>query len=233
MTRRIYRGCRRFGLTNNGVPRAEKSRGSRHERFIPRSNGTADGWFVIERMIPNGLAAASTVGAITRSMRKARRRLGFNVARKPLAWQNEGAISQTTFGHSSYQDASMDRWHSVVDYWRLFLQIWTMFACIATALSVPIVLFSLKRVSWNIVDLFALILPFTIWLALFISYSEGRKSLSNLGEPGIIALAVPGAVLIRVAVGKRFSRTVCSSGVIALLSLFAACVFWCTPALRE
>jgi len=66
-----------------------------------------------------------------------------------------------------------------------------------------------------------------------VDYGGGRKSFSNLIEPWIIALAVPVAVLIRVGVGRRFSRMVCSWSFVVLLSLVAAFVFWCTPALRE
>lgn len=126
----------------------------------------------------------------------------------------------------------MDQWHSVVHYWRLFFQIWAGFVCIATCLSAPIVLSSWKRVNWNIVDVLALFLPFATWLWLFTGNSEG-KSLANLGEPAIIAFAVPVTVLIRVAVGKRFSRTVCSLSFVVSLSLFAACVYWFTPAWPE
>jgi hypothetical protein len=94
-------------------------------------------------------------------------------------------------------------------------------------------LLSWKRVSWNIVDALALFLSFATWLFLMTAYGHGRKSLSNLAEPFFIAFAVPVALLIRVKIGKRFPRMVCSWSFVALLSAVAACVFWRTPALRE
>ena len=57
--------------------------------------------------------------------------------------------------------------------------------------------------------------------------------MANFAEPWLIALAVPVAALIRVAVGKRFSSTVCSSTFVLLLSLVAWCAYWCIPAWRE
>jgi hypothetical protein len=127
----------------------------------------------------------------------------------------------------------MGEWHFVLQYWRVLLCIWAGFVCIAVVLSAPIVLLSGNRVRWYIVDILALFVPFAVWLSLMVDYGAGRKSLANLIEPWIIALSLPAAVLIRVAVGKRFSRMDCSGSFLVVLSLVAACIFWCTPALRE
>ena len=118
-------------------------------------------------------------------------------------------------------------------YWPIFLFVWVIFAVIATVTSAPIVLLFWKRVRWTAVDLLALIVPFIVWLLMMAAYAEGRKSLTNLAEPWLIALAVPVAILMRVVAGKRFSSSVGAWASVLLLSLVAGCVFWCTPAWRE
>jgi hypothetical protein len=120
-----------------------------------------------------------------------------------------------------------------MNHWWLFLYVWAVFVLIASGLSAPIVVFFWKRVNLTAVDLLALIAPFATWLSLMARYSEGRKSLANLAEPWIIALAVPVTFLIRVAIGRRFSGEVCSWLSVVLLSLVAVAVFWCTPAWPE
>ncbi len=109
--------------------------------------------------------------------------------------------------------------------WPPYLFVWVVYAVIARGTSAPIVLLSWNRVRWTALDLLVLVVPFLVWRSLM-DHNGGRgKSMANFAEPWLIAFAVPVAALIRVAVGKRFSSTVCSSMFVLLLSLVACCTF--------
>jgi hypothetical protein len=116
--------------------------------------------------------------------------------------------------------------------WLGMLQIWAVHSAIGALLSVPVVLMGRRRVHWGLSDLLAFLVPFAVWLALMNASSVG-KSLSNLGEPIYFGLAIPVAALVRVIVGAHFEERACSIGLVSLLSLGAAGVYWWTPSLPE
>jgi hypothetical protein len=116
--------------------------------------------------------------------------------------------------------------------WLGTLQIWAVHSAIGAVLSAPIVLLGRRRVHWGLLDLLAFLLPFAAWLALMYTSRVG-KSLANLGEPIFFGLAIPFAALVRVIVGAHIEERACSIGLVGLLSLVAAGVYWWTPSLPE
>jgi len=78
--------------------------------------------------------------------------------------------------------------------------------------------------------LLAVILPFAVWAILFASpLSVGRKSLENLVEAGFLAIGVPMAALVRVAISSWLSEPVCAGVIIALLCVVAVAIFFAVP----
>ena len=111
--------------------------------------------------------------------------------------------------------------------------IWVMHAVVAAVLSTPIVFLGRKRVHWGPLDFMAFVLPFGVWLVLSEFSEPTGKSLANLIEPVYFSLAIPLAALFRVIVGARVREWACSTSLVALVCLTAACVFWLTPPLPE
>lgn len=118
------------------------------------------------------------------------------------------------------------------DEWMAMLWIWFVHAVIGAIISAPIAFLGRKRVHWGFLDLLSFILPFTVWLALMSASSSG-KSLANLGEPFFFSFAIPVAASIRVIVGPHVEERTLSIGLVALLCLTAASVYWWTPSLPE
>jgi hypothetical protein len=116
--------------------------------------------------------------------------------------------------------------------WLGMLQIWGVHSMIGAVLSAPVIVLGRRRVHWGLLDLLAFLLPFAVWLSLMNASSAG-KSLANLGEPIYFGLAIPAAALVRVIVGAHVEERACSVGLVGLLSLVAAGVYWWTPALPE
>ncbi|MEX1231314.1 MAG: hypothetical protein WEB58_13800 [Planctomycetaceae bacterium] len=111
--------------------------------------------------------------------------------------------------------------------------IWVVHAGIAAVLSSPIIFFGRKRVQWRLWELLISVIPFTVWTLLSFSELAMGKSLANLGEPFYFAPAIPALAFIRVAVGSRFSETLCAVVLIAVMCLIAAGVFFVVPPLPE
>ncbi len=59
--------------------------------------------------------------------------------------------------------------------------------------------------------------------------AAGRKSLANVGEPIYISFAMPMAALVRVGVGRHVTERTCAFGVLGMLCLVAAVVFFVVP----
>jgi hypothetical protein len=116
--------------------------------------------------------------------------------------------------------------------WLATMQIWALHSAVGSVLSAPVVLLGRRRVHWGLLDLLAFLVPFAAWLALMYTSWVG-KSLANLGEPIFFGLAIPVAALVRVIVGAHIEERACSIGLVGLLSLVAAGVYWWTPSLPE
>jgi hypothetical protein len=116
--------------------------------------------------------------------------------------------------------------------WMGMLWIWSLHSMIGATLCSPFVFFGRKRVHWGLLDLLAFLLPFAVWIVLWNASADG-KSLANLIEPVFISFAFPVAALVRVFVGPRVRERGVSIGVVALLCLTAACIYWWTPILPE
>jgi hypothetical protein len=114
------------------------------------------------------------------------------------------------------------------------LLIWSIHTGIAAVLSAPVIYFGRKRVHWRSWELLTFVLPFLIWTCLMFSdLATGEKSLSNLGEPFVFALAIPIAALLRVVFAKSVSEPLCSGILILLVCLAAITVFFTVPSLPE
>ncbi len=108
--------------------------------------------------------------------------------------------------------------------------IWMMHAVTGAILSAPILYIGRRRVAWANWQLLGLVLPFCVWLLLMLSpLSTGRKSLANVGEPIYISFAMPLAALIRVGAGKHVPERITAAGLIAVLCVVAAMVFFAVP----
>jgi hypothetical protein len=116
--------------------------------------------------------------------------------------------------------------------WFAMLRIWGVHSAIGAALSAPVIVLGRRRVHWGLLDLLAFLLPFAVWLSLMNASSIG-KSLANLAEPIYLSLMIPVAALARVIVGSNVEERACSIGLVGLLSLVAAGVYWWMPPLPE
>ena len=116
--------------------------------------------------------------------------------------------------------------------WMALTWIWVVHSVIGAVLSAPVVYFGRRRVHWGLLDLLAFLLPFAVWEALMVISGIG-KSLANLIEPFLFSLAIPLAAFVRVLVGSRDRERAWSIGLVFLLCLVAASVYWWTPALPE
>ena len=111
----------------------------------------------------------------------------------------------------------------------LFL-IWSVHAVVGAALAAPILYFGRKRAGWANWEVLALVIPFCLWMVLMLSpLASGRKSLANLGEPIYISFAMPVLALLRLAIGRRLSERAYAVGVIAVLCVIAATIFFMVP----
>jgi len=115
----------------------------------------------------------------------------------------------------------------------LFLQLWLIHALIALFLAAPIVCFGRHRADWQFWELFALVVPFSLWAGLMLSDFSVGKSLANLGECIYLSMAVPVAALLRLGLGATSHRRAYSAFLIALLCVTAVGVFFLTPPLPE
>jgi hypothetical protein len=113
-----------------------------------------------------------------------------------------------------------------------WLWIWFVHCIIGASLSAPVVFLGRKRVHWSLLDVLAFLVPFGAWLALMNASGQG-KSMANFGEPFLFSFAIPVAALVRVLVGAHRSERAWSLGLVGLLSLVAAAVYWWMPALPE
>jgi hypothetical protein len=113
------------------------------------------------------------------------------------------------------------------------LQFWTIQAMIGAVLSAPIVLLGRRRAHWRSSDLLAFFLPFATWVALTKHSSVGKSFINLAAEPVLISLTLPVAALIRVGVGSRIDRKLCSISLVAALCLSSAAVYFLTRPLPE
>jgi hypothetical protein len=110
------------------------------------------------------------------------------------------------------------------------LLIWLVHAVVGVVLAAPILYFGRQRAGWAKWELLALVIPFGVWVGLMLSpLSDGRKSLANLGEPIYISFALPVLALLRVALGRRLSERTYAAGIITVLCIIAAAVFFMVP----
>jgi hypothetical protein len=114
----------------------------------------------------------------------------------------------------------------------LWFWIWLYHTAIGASLSAPVVFFGRKRVRWSLLDLLAFFIPFGVWVSLMRA-SDAGKSLANLAEPCFFGFAIPVAASVRVIVGAHVKERAATIGLVALLSLIAAGVYWWTPILPE
>jgi glycopeptide antibiotics resistance protein len=110
--------------------------------------------------------------------------------------------------------------------------LWLAQAIVATVLTAPIAYFGRLRTSWRWWETLALVIPFSIWL-LLMSYGHLPKSLSNVGEVGNIALAIPLVALVRVALARRFSQAIAAPILFGLLCFVPVATYFFTPLLPE
>jgi hypothetical protein len=118
---------------------------------------------------------------------------------------------------------------------RVLLILWPMHVVAGVALAAPIVFLGRKRAHWRVWELSLLVLPFTTWWLLIASpLSDNFKSLANLGiEPLLVALVVPVATLLRVAVGASVSQGLFAAVLILASCAAAAGIFALVPGLPE
>jgi hypothetical protein len=113
---------------------------------------------------------------------------------------------------------------------KTLFMIWFMHALIGAVLSAPILFFGRKRIGWANWELFAFIVPFSVWTVLMLSpLAEGRKSLANIGEPVFISFAMPVLAFLRVALARKLSERAYAATFITALSVIAAATFFMVP----
>jgi len=115
----------------------------------------------------------------------------------------------------------------------LYLQLWLIHTLIALVLAAPIVWFGRHRADWRLCELFAVVVPFSLWAGLMLSDFSVGKSLGNLGECIYLSMAVPVAALLRLGFGATSHQRAYSAFLIALLCVTAVGVFFLTPPLPE
>lgn len=121
---------------------------------------------------------------------------------------------------------------TTVPIYLVMFRLWLLFAVIALVPSAPIVFLSRRRVHWHSWELLAFVIPFIVWMLLLFSELES-KSLSNLGEPVYISLAVVLAALIRAIVGARVSERAFANSLLGGLCAVAALIYFFVPCLPE
>ena len=105
---------------------------------------------------------------------------------------------------------------------------------LAIAVSAFVIVRWRERMQWRKWEWFSLALPVAIWWALMNLYIDvAAKSLTNLYEGFVIALAVPLCVAIRAFIGARIRPSVASRGLAWTLVAVAIGVYLLVPALPE
>ena len=117
---------------------------------------------------------------------------------------------------------------------KAILLVWSLQFGIAAVLSAPFVFFGRKRAQWRWWELLAFVLPFAVWLLLTdSSLSIGRKGYGNLNEIFYLALGVPLAAMVRVAIGPRPAVRAhvgwVAAALVGVLCVAAAAVFFLVP----
>jgi hypothetical protein len=114
----------------------------------------------------------------------------------------------------------------------LMLLLWLVHCLFAGFLSLPLIIFGRKRAHLEGWESIAFLLPFSVWAVLMV-ISDSGKSLSNLVESQIIALAIPLAVAIRIGIGSFEGRRSYSALLILGLCNFAVGLYFFMPSLPE
>jgi len=114
----------------------------------------------------------------------------------------------------------------------LVTYMWAVHAALAAVVALPLAYFGRSRVTWYTWELTAFVLPFSFWLALmFVNWLP--KSLSNLGEPFNISVAIPIATTLRIIIGSRIPQRYSAATLLLLLCLTAVVTYVATPVLPE
>jgi len=110
---------------------------------------------------------------------------------------------------------------------------WSVFLVITSIPSVLVIFLGRRRAQWRLWELSAFVLPYWTWAACNLIDSSG-KSLSNVAvELMWLAIAVPAAAIIRIAVGPRKWRWHLSAVLIGVLCCLAICLWAFVPPLPE
>lgn len=116
----------------------------------------------------------------------------------------------------------------------IILFAWMLQTIVAATLTAPIVLFTRRRVHWQVWELLAFFLPFLVWtILMFSNLSTGRKSLSNLAEPALLGFSIGIAALAHVGLVSRLRERRSAWTLIVGLCFIAAGIFFVTPPLPE
>ena len=112
--------------------------------------------------------------------------------------------------------------------------LWAGHIIIAAWAVVPMAVLGRRRAAWEYWEALVFLVPFGAWALLSASpMAVGTKSISNLGEPGTISLAIILGTAIRLAWGQRPYRRVLAAVLIAAITGVAMGVFFFTPLLPE
>lgn len=115
-----------------------------------------------------------------------------------------------------------------------FVAVWLAHAWSASALTLPAVILSRRRVRWHMWELSGLAIPFALWMILLASQLGPPKSMSNFViEFSLITLAVPIAAFLRIVVGRTFAERLTAGALVLALTVNAAGVYWLVPSLPE
>jgi hypothetical protein len=112
------------------------------------------------------------------------------------------------------------------------LGIWFLHLAVAGVLSAPVIHFGRHRVHWGICDLLALVLPFLLWAHLMLLSGAG-KTLANLAEYVVIAIAIAVALLVRVVIGHHKHEKLWAGCLLLGLCGVAMATYFLMPPLPE
>ena len=116
---------------------------------------------------------------------------------------------------------------------KLMFELWLAHMLMAAWIVGPMVALGRRRANWEYWEAVVFVVPFWTWGVLMFSPMASGKSLSNLGEPGNISLAVALAAAFRLWWGRREPKRLVAAVLVAAVVVVAAGVFFFTPVLPE
>lgn len=169
-------------------------------------------------------ADETTFSTKTRSQR--RRQLAKNLV-VPLSLFYGAAISLTIFLIFLHPRLGTQVGGDLVG---TILAVWFVHFCLAVLLASPLLWLGRNRAQWRLWEGTAFVVPYGLWIVLFI-YGHSGKSPTNLLEFVSISLTIPLAVLTRTLLGHTRRQWLASVALIFLLCGVAVATFLVTPPL--